>query len=360
MDEALKKINLRQSDDSVLQIDPDTIPNLVPGKILKQWMDKDDNPHFKIQKIEYPLIANRYNYTESFFESFIGKLNSRPIPGSKDGHETSWGKRGKTDILLIGAKIDKTGDGTGTVFFKNYFPPEGESGSNEILIRESKSDMIEFSLVSYTKDVREEMPDGSVNYNVIESMYGERNDIVSYAEGAMLQKTNNKIIDKEENMDKGEILKSLLTLKTNNGVTLPEIAKHLNLEDLIITDEQKSSLSKMNAVITICGDSDPVEFINGLVKERKENSDAIRAAKLNEVFGARKVNDKENKARIYADTLIGDMELTEEKINEIKEDSIFKTLASELADVDSDFNKIGISDKKENATVESEYFVAKY
>lgn len=357
MDKALKKINLRLSGDNTkLEVNPDTIPNLVPTKILSEWMNGDESPHFKIQKIDFPILANRYNYTESFFESFVNKLNSRPIPGSKSGHETSWGKRAPTDILLVGGKIEKNGDGTGSVYLKNYFPPVGESGSNEILIRESKSDMIEFSLVSYTRDVREELPDGAVRYDVVESMYGERNDIVGYAEGAMQQKTNTTedqshrdSVDKNNNlgegMDKEKVLEALTTLKENNGVSLPEIAKHLNLEALIITDEQKAAVAKMNAVKALCGDADPEEFVKGLIKERKENAEAVREAKLVELFGAKEVDGKENQVRTYVDSVIGDTELSEAKVNEIKQNSIFKTLAAEQAQYDSDFNRVGASEK---------------
>jgi hypothetical protein len=348
MNEELKKINLRQPNDKPLLIDPSTIPNNVPEKILKQWMDGDDNPYFKIQQIDYPLVANSYNYTEKFFKSFAKKLERAPIPGSKDGHETSWGKRGNTDIILVGAKFDSNGDGTGSVFLKNYFPPEG----NEVLIREGKSDMLEFSLVSYTKDEREELPDGSVTYNVVESLFGERNDVVGYGEGAMTQKTNNKIEDKGESMNKEEILKALLTLKTNLGITLPEIAKHLSLVSLLVTEEQEKALVKINSIKTLCGDVDPIDFINGLVAEKKENIGAVRAAKLNEVFGTKidQETKKENLARKHAETLLGDSELTEEKINEIKEDSVFKSLAVEIADIDSDFNQIGESEGKVNST----------
>jgi len=452
MGKALKKINLRSSDE-ILKLNPDEIPTLVPSSILSQWMEGDSDPYYKIQKIDYPIIANRYNYTEAFFDSFVSKLNSRPIPGSKDGHETSWGKRGNTDILLVGAKMDKNGDGTGSVYLKNYFPPAG----NETLIKEAKSDMIEFSLVSYTRDSIEEKPDGSVSYNVVESMYGERNDIVGYGEGAMDQKTNavsdqelisasvtkarrlinagdydatsswsfsaadgnailgpngddwqnygswhlvrdtafddntkagfkypygkndkvyrsalnaiaqraaqagldnvsqaaqslRDLIDKKENkgvtMDKEQVLNALTTLKENLAVTLPEIAKHLNLSELIVTDEQKTALVKMNAVKALCGDADPVEFIKGILEERKQNAAAVREANIAEHFGAKQIDGKENKVRTYVDSIIGTAELTDEKLNEIKQNSIFQTLAAEQAQFDSDFNRIGASEKQ--------------
>ena len=163
---------------------------------------------------------------------------------------------------------------------------------------------------------------------------------------------NTNIIEGEKSMTKKEILDALLTLKTNNGVTLPEVAKMLDLDDLIITDEQKQNVAKMNAVKALCGETDPVDFINGLVETQKVNAVAVKSAKLNEAFGLPVINEKENLARKQAETLLGTDELTEEKINSIKEDPIFKTLAADLADIDSDFNEIGISQTKTNTTAD--------
>lgn len=352
---SMKKINLRASNDKPLRIDPDTIPNLVPEKILSQWMDGDDSPYYKIQKIDFPLMANGYNYTKSFFESYVSKLNQRPIPGAKFGHETSWGARGATDIILIGAKIDNKKNDKGSVFLKNYIPPEGENGSNEILIKEAKSGMVEFSLVSYTRDERIEKPDGASEWNVVESMFGERNDIVGVGEGAMEQKTNN--IDNktgENRMDKKEILAALKTLKVNLEITLPEIAKSLGLESLLITDDQKANLAKHNTIVKLCGDADPAEFIEGLVKERKENADAVRSSRIDKEFGPEVFEDtkKANQGRAYAVKILGTDELTDEKVNEIKEDEAYKTLAALRADYMNPENDLGILEdgKKNNST----------
>ena len=364
MSDEVKKLNLRATNDKPLKITAEEIPNLVPEKILSQWMEGDDDPYFKVQKIDYPLMANGYNYVESFFESFISKLNRAPIPGSKAGHETSWGKRPPTDLLLVGAKIEKKKNGKGSVFFKNYIPKEGESGDNTVFIKENKSGMIDFSLVSYTRDERTENADGKATWNVVESMFGERNDAVGYGEGAMKQKTNNRDSDPEKNKGEGmskkeEALQTLKTLKANAEITILEIASEIGLESQIITDEQKTNLSKFNAVKALCGETDPADFVSNLLTEKKENAAKVRKAKLNEVFGELKINEKENKARVYAEKILGDAELTEEKINEVKEDSIFKSLAAEIADVDSDLNRIGVSEgKKENIVsdhVEADY-----
>lgn len=362
MSEKAKKLNLRAPNDKPLKIDADSIPTLVPEKLINEWMGGDENPYYKVQQIDYPLVANGYNYVESFFESYIGKLNRAPIPGSKSGHETQWGKRPPTDFLLVGAKIEKKKNGKGSVFFKNYIPKEGESGDNSIFIKENKSGMIDFSLVSYTRDERIEEPGGKVTFNVVESMFGERNDAVEYATGAMKQKTNavgDGNNSKGDSMEKKDILEALLTLKTNMGITLPEIAKHLSLEALIITDEQKLNLSKLNSIVALCGENDPVEFVSSIIDEKKQNAKDVREAKLSELFGTKEIDGKENQVRIYAESIIGDKDITDEVVAGIKENSIFKTLASEQADVNSDFNRIGESEIKENA-VQADHVEADY
>jgi len=151
----------------------------------------------------------------------------------------------------------------------------------------------------------------------------------------------------EERMERKDILAALLVLKTNNGITLPEIAKELNLGSLLITDEQKANIAKHNSIIKLCGEADPVEFIEGLMKERKENAIAVRSAKMTESFGVEIFEDtkKANKARVYAEKVLGDAELTDEKVNEIKEDELYKQLALERSDIDSPENVIVIHEE---------------
>ncbi len=210
--------------------------------------------------------------------------------------------------------------------------------------------MVDFSLVSYTRDVVETDPEGEREYSVVESMYGERNDAVGYAEGAMEQKTNSREETGEgDNMSKkAEVFETLVALKTNAEVTLPEIAKALGLSDQIITEDQKMNLGAYDQVKKLCGES-PVEFINSLLDEKKANAESVREAKFNELFGDKvnKVTGKTNHAREFAAMLIGDAELTDEKVNEVKENETFKALAVSLADKDSDFNRIVETDKED-------------
>lgn len=353
----MKKLNLRVPDDTVLTIDPSTIPTTIPKEAQAEWIQ--DDPYFKIQEIEYPIMANGYNYTESFFKSFIKVLNDRPIPGSRAGHDTSWGSRGVTDLLLIGGKIESNKDGTGKAYLKNYILPVGGSGDNSVFIKENKTNMVEYSLVSYTED--EPIYDEAGNYlrtDVIKSLGHERNDAVGYGEGAMDQKTNTQQGKEnigEERMEKKDILAALLVLKTNNGTDLPEIAKTLNLESLLITDSQKANLAKHNSIVKLCGDTDPVEFIESLMKDKKANAADVRSAKIDKEFGLVEFADtkKANSARVYAEKILGTDELTDEKLNEIKEDELYKKLFNERQDITSDENLLGMGEKDKTNTKEN-------
>jgi hypothetical protein len=158
----------------------------------------------------------------------------------------------------------------------------------------------------------------------------------------------------EKTVKKEEVLKALSVFKENGDISLPEIAKHLNLSALVITDEQKANLSAYDSVKSLCGDSDPAEFISSMIEKEKVNVEAVRQAKLDEAFGPsfNPVNQVENSARAYAEMKLNGSELTDEKIAEVKEDKLFKKLAAEFADKDSEWNKVSevISDKAEQVS----------
>ncbi len=186
----LRKFNFRSAPDSKLAESPDAVPTLSPQEAVDLFKGEDKNPYFKLEAIEYPTPANGWIYTEEFWKSYVGKLNTAPIPGSARGHETRWGARGYTDFIVIGGRMDSKGDGTGTVYLKTYVPPKGESGDNAVFIASCKAGMVDFSIVSYTRDLIEQQPDGNYTRKCVESMFGERNDAVDLGAGAMDLKTN--------------------------------------------------------------------------------------------------------------------------------------------------------------------------
>ena len=352
------------------KIDPDTIDNLVPESALKEFQNGDENPYYKVQKIEYPIVANGITYLESFFESYISKLNERPIPGSKSGHEPYWGVRPNTDFIMVGGKIESKKNGKGYAYFKNYIPKNGAESSNETFIKEAKSDMVHFSLVTRPEYHITEDKDGNEVVNAISSLGAERNDAVEWGEGAMQQQTNAKENDDLENQDyqnnkykggtvdvndtKKEVLKTLKTLKANADITLSEIAEAIGLQNQIVTDEHIQALKIVNSLKEL-GMKDPVKDYEKLQKRIEADRDAVRNARLDEVYGSEKDKDtgKANLLRAYAagktENKFGD-EL-EAEIVKLKKDPIALDYAARRTDVNSDENNIGIV---ENANTETE------
>jgi len=360
-----KKINFATADTKLSPgITADSIPTLTPNEKLSSFMDGDSSPYYKVQEIPYPLEANGYLYKESFFESFLSKLSERPTPGSKDGHEPRWGVRPKTDLLLVGGKVEKNGDGTGKVFLKNYIPPKLNS-DNEAFIKEAKADMIHFSLVSYTRDEIISNADGSREYHVVESITGERNDAVEYNTGAMEQKTNtnkpetasstvedNKTNQGEKPME--ELIKKLLTFKQNGDLNVTELAKTLGME-LRTEDDKKnaSSIAKYEAAVG------SIEDAEKLATGVKANATKVMEAEIVKLFGDVKINGNDNRANQYASNILkdsmesGDMDKFNAKVEELKKDPIAIELKAAHVDPFSKENAItGESmvggEKKEN------------
>ncbi len=186
----VRVVNL-QAHSSIVTLDPDTIPTLVESPVLKKKIAADKDPVYKVQKMSYPLKGNWLIYGESFFKSFLSKLESRPIPGSKSGHVWSGMERPPTDFYLVGGRVDSNGDGTGDVYFKNYIPKKGDKSDNDRFIDDIQMNMVHFSLCTWPDIMEVEDPaTGVVTRTAISSRKGERNDAVEYDLGAMKQETN--------------------------------------------------------------------------------------------------------------------------------------------------------------------------
>jgi len=174
---------------SPVSISPALVPTLVPSSVVADLQRGDPEPYFKLQAIKYPVEGSgvypsaKATYTEPFFESFLSVCKQRPIPGSKRGHEPE--SRPRTDFYLVGGKLEKSGNGSGTVYLKNYVPPEGDTTSNAGFIRDMKAGIVHFSIVTkpeYRMEGDVQIITGSAGY--------ERNDAVEYGTGAMDQSTN--------------------------------------------------------------------------------------------------------------------------------------------------------------------------
>jgi len=457
-----RRFNYRTQSDSVLNLDPTSIPDLSPKASIDLFMDGDPNPYFKVQAIPYPSKANGWDYVESFWKSYLSKISRAPIPGSRSGHDTRYGARGATDLVVIGGKIVPNGDGSGVVFLKNYIPPVGESGDNSIFIKANKAGMVDYSIVSFTRDVVTTSPSGETIRQCVESLAGERNDCVDYGTGAMEMKTNAQTLsindaglskaksliksgkfdsvskwsfnaddgdailgaddwegysdwflaidesateqtkerfkypfgkngkvyrsalratasraaqsdfselsdvasellneldkkkNQEKHMEKHEVLAAIATLKTNGELTLAECAKAMGLEGQLKTDSDVAIIAKMNSLVAVLGEGDPVAKVNALNESAKANAAAAREKAIIDAVGA-KVNEDgtENKRYVYVAKITAGLE--GEKFNAaiagLKDDVILKTLAGEAADVDSDANVVA-STRKINASEE--------
>lgn len=355
----LKQLFFKNNKKAVLKINPDDVPTLVPKDKMNKLLSGDENPYFKIEAIDYPIVANGYNYVESFFEEFISKTKERPMPGSRDGHHLDWGKRPPTDLFMVGGKLEKKKNGKGTVYFKNYIPPMGESGDNSAFIKLNQVDMIHYSLVSYTRDevMREK---DKVTINVVGSVKGERNDAVEYGLGAMDQKTNsvriiNATVGSEENDNKGvqsmtkeELLQKMNAFFESKDLTISEIVKHLNQEDRLVTDKHLNAVAIVEEFNKI-GVDDPVKAYNDMLEKEKADQEVVFNSLMTENFGPEKhANGKDNLVREYAAGKLEKVsaEKMNEAIEELKKDNILLSLQADVVDVDSDVNKIGKTEKK--------------
>ncbi len=341
----IRRINLEDLGAETLDIDPATIPTLIPDKHLKEWQKGDSNPYYKVQRIKYPIVANRVTYVKSFFESFLNKAKVRPIPGSKDGHHMNWGKRPPSDFALIGGKIEDTGGDEGYVYLKNYIPPVGDNGtSNERFITENKTNMIHFSLVAYTKDVGEEDPvTGNYSITVVESVRGERNDAVERDLGAMKQVTNAvesgdggqaKNAEKgDEQMELKDMLKAIRNALTNGSANIVEVSAELGVADKMVNAEHEAGV-KLADEFKKLNIKDPVAEFKALQAKVKTDVDAVFNAKLDVEFGPSKkdaTGAETNALRQCAEALIDRTANADEAIKAFKTTAAAKQLAGKLA-----------------------------
>jgi ATP-dependent protease ClpP protease subunit len=139
-----------------------------------------------------------------------------------------------------------------------------------------------------------------------------------------------------------EILNTLVTMKENGEISLPQIAEALNLKNLLVTPEQEKALAVVNKLSEM-GIADPVATITAMQAREKADEVAVRNAKLDKRFGPEKINDKVNYLRTYAGKEMASVDSKEldAKIEEmVKNDPIVHKFASENADIMSQINMI--------------------
>ncbi len=330
-----------EDDKSVLDIDPDSIPTLISDEQLKVEQEGDDKPYYKIEKIDYPVLANGVLYRRSFFEEYLGKCEISPINGSKDGHHLEWGKRPPSDFQLIGGKI--VGGETGSVYLKHYIPPVGDNGScNKQFIKDCRNNKIHFSLVSYTRDLYEEDPaTGETKITAIGSIKGERNDAVERYLGAMEQKTNaNKSIEisnkGEEIMEIKDMINAIHKALNYGNVDYEDVVEGLGLGDKMVNADHLAGAKLVDAFKKM-NVEDPVAEITKLREKIASDKDAVFNAKLDAEFGASKkdaTGAETNALRQCAEVMIDKTANADEAIKAFKETAAAKQLAGMLASTD--------------------------
>lgn len=388
----------------------ETVPILIPNEKYEHLIEGDEKPFFKIESIEYPVKGTGGIYTEQFFESFLSVMNDRPIPGSKRGH--TFESRPASDLYTVGGKIDKNGDGTGTVHMRVYIPRDGDSDSNTGLIRDAKANIVHFSLVTWPEYTVTKDADGNeITYFTASKGY-ERNDAVEYGAGAMKQTVNSladididearalidsgnynavdeseqvirngvvmrtalrrivsraangnpevanliSMIDKAESkkrgkrMEKAELLEAI---RREPGLTLDEIAKAVNQSDRLMDEDHKSALAVMTELNKL-GVKDPVAEIKANRARIEELAKSERSVALTNAFGASKVENGEevNLVRGYAEERVPKNAVGEDlikAIEDVKNSTIAKRLAGEMADPSSEVNRIETRETKANA-----------
>lgn len=356
----------------ISQLSSEDVPTLISDKHLRELQTvtvfdsernlqvvEDKDPYIKIQEIDYSKKANGYTYTTEFFQSYIKYLKTAPIPGSRDGHHIDIYGRPGNDVYLIGGLIDEKNQ---RVYFKNYFPLIGETGTIEqqqAFIKAAKVNSVHFSLVAWTEDrpIRNEKGE-IIGMEVIKALpKGLRNDAVEYGTGAMKQKTNqSEKIDEDIKKTKEvvyimadekyqEILKHLNNAFENSTLSKVDLARDLNIE--IVTDKHRNALATREALEKLLGPDVEKEVQNMLTERenvKKENFLNIRERLMSEAFGAKgteeKPNLKRDAAEPHVNTKICDEKTLKEQIEKTKEDPVVKMCAAQEADETSTFNDV--------------------
>jgi hypothetical protein len=173
------------------------------------------------------------------------------------------------------------------------------------------------------------------------------------------------MIDKAESkkrgkriMDKAELIEAV---RRENGLTLDEIAKALNQSERLMGEEHKNALSVMTELNNL-GVKDPVAEIKANRARIEELAKSERSVALTNAFGASKIeNGKElNLVREYAEERVPKNAVGEELANaieEVKNSTIAKRLAGEMADPSSEVNRI---ETRENTVQPGETPVVEY
>jgi hypothetical protein len=191
--------------------------------------------------------------TKEWAESFVNKLDSQAFPGSIFGHigERNFSERVENQLYVVGGVVDGE-----YMYLKNYIIPGETERSKELrnkTIREMKAGLLSTSIVSYYKAGLLEDEEGILQWFALESIKGERNDIVEHDltgsdADIVSMSAKNKLIEKEREImaDKTykELIQPIVVMCANGQVKKSDVAAELGLD--IVTDEHRAALKTVS------------------------------------------------------------------------------------------------------------------
>jgi len=335
------------------KISPDEIPTLVKQKTMDILTEGDPAPFYCVEEIEdITEEANGVEFVPKFWSSYMKKMKTAPVGGSKDGHHDPW-ETSPDDFYTVGGKSEGN-----KILLKLYVPPMGFSSTNERFIKHIRSGMVHFSIVSWTKDEHEVDENGYVTkIRAVESMKGERNDAVQVGLGAMKQKVNKEIPGEQPEKIKherkyimaeneyAEMIKNLGNRITNGEVSKIEIATALGIP--VIGENHKSAIKTLKEISEIVGEK-PVEKIKimkaneqKVLQQKFENS---REKLMIDEFGQPGTEKLPNLKREAAELMISKIIVSDEELKQqvetAKKSPVVLSFAKQEADITSNTNDL--------------------
>jgi hypothetical protein len=386
------KTRLRLKNKAAVKLPPvEDVPILIPDKALEAIKGNEEAPYELIEAVPFPSEGQGGIYTGSYFESLLAQMKTRPLGGSKAGHESE-----KNDFFTIGGKVDRTSENEGVCYLRIMIPAEGYETTNSGLVRSCKTGTQEFSIVANVEPVRGN--DGKVYFT--EDLGRARNDAVP--EGAMEQTVSNSATEKEimdliaagavdtdsdgselivqgkvcrkaalrmqfngpdkalgarimnavkkthkekNQVTKEEILAAVKAAIANNTLTLEEISQAVGMQNKLrnADDEKRAKLvAAIAEALELPAETpadDLLKAVTDILKDAEEAAEAITEAEANSLSGGAKIKNAEgvetdNPAYIHAkNQLKGKRGKTLKNAAEaLKTDPVMLALRSKQAD----------------------------
>jgi lambda repressor-like predicted transcriptional regulator len=367
------------------------VPILIPDKALAAIKGDEAEPYELIEAIPFPSEGQGGIYTGGYFESLLAQIKTRPLGGSKTGHENE-----KDDFFTIGGKIDRTSESEGVCYLRLMIPAEGYETTNSGFIRSCKTGNQEFSIVANVEPTRGN--DGKVYFT--EDLGRARNDAVS--EGAMPQTVSNSAPEKEimdliaagavdtdsdsseliangkvcrkaalrmqfngpdkalgarimnaikknhkekNQVTKEEIIAAIKAAIANNTLTLEEISQAVGMENKLrnADDEKRAKLVAAIAEALEVSAETPAEellkTVTDILKDAEETAEAVVEAESNKLSGGAKIKnadgtEADNPAYLHAKNQLAGKrgKVLKNAVEALKKDPVMLALRSKRAD----------------------------